>query len=183
MAPARISTVTTPPAVTLRPRTEADLPALIDVLGRQQPSSRYPFRWPWPGGDVTEFLVRDGEEANWVAELDGRAVGHAAIVAISGDDALTQAWRRATGRASEGLACVSVLFVDVDLRGTGVGGLLLDAGVAWARERDRTPVLDVLDHGAAVEVYRHRGWREVGSDHPEWLPAGAPPMLAMVLPD
>lgn len=170
------------PTVTLRPRRASDLPALVDVLGRQQPHSRYPFRWPWPGGDVSEFIVRDGEEATWVAELDGRVVGHAAILTITDDSPRTRAWYAATGRDAAGLACVSVLFVDIDLLGTGVGGTLLDAAVAWGRERGRIPVLDVLDHGRAVAVYRRRGWREVGSDHPDWLPDGALPMLAMVLP-
>lgn len=178
---------TAPSTPTLRPRTDADLPALIDVLGRQQPSSRYPFRWPWPGGDVAEFIVRETEETNWVAQVGGqvggRVAGHAAILTVTGDSPITHAWLRATGSGPGEVACVGALFVDVDLRGTGVGGALLDAAVAWCRQRGRTPVLDVLDHGAAVEVYRHRGWQVVGSDRPEWLSPGAPAVLAMVLPN
>lgn len=46
----------------IRPRTRTDLPALADLLERQQPVSRYPMVWPFPGG-VEPFLVRETELA------------------------------------------------------------------------------------------------------------------------
>jgi hypothetical protein len=45
------------------------------------------------------------------------------------------------------------------------------------------PVLDVVQRaGGAVDVYRHRGWRDVGEARPAWLPDGEPPVLLMILP-
>jgi GNAT superfamily N-acetyltransferase len=33
---------------------------------------------------VEDFLVRPGEERAWVAEIDGRVVGHVAVYALGG---------------------------------------------------------------------------------------------------
>jgi GNAT superfamily N-acetyltransferase len=164
--------------VTIRPRTDADLPALAEVLAEQQPSSHYPVRWPLPF-PAERFLVRDAEEVAWVAEVDGRVVGHATVAALDGDEAAL--FTAATGRSD--LALVSVLFVARDVLGTGVGGRLLDTAVAWADEHGRLPVLDVVpSHGTAVDVYRHRGWSVVGEMRPAWLPDDEDPMLLMALP-
>ncbi|MBB6627032.1 GNAT family N-acetyltransferase [Nocardioides sp. KIGAM211] len=166
--------------VVLRPRTDADLPALAEALAGQQPSSRYPFRWPLPF-PVEQFLVRPNEQVAWVAELDGLPVGHVMVGRVTGAEAALFA--ATTGRPTEELAIVSVLFVALELQGTGVGGLLLDTAVAWIREHDRLPVLDVIQsHGTAVQVYRHRGWTVVGEMTPPWMPDHEEPMLLMALP-
>lgn len=167
----------------VRARTEADVPALCEVLAAQQPGSRYPLCGPLPF-PVEEFIARDSEEQAWAAEVDERAVGHVAIVGIvERDDGIARCGIEAAGTGIDGLACVSVLFVGRDLQGHGIGGVLLDTAVAWARERGRVPVLDVVQRdGAAVDVYRHRGWREVGQARPAWLPDTEPPVLLMILP-
>ena len=157
-----------------------DLPVLVEILAAQQPGSRYPFRWPLPF-PVEEFVVRGHEEAGWVALVDGRLVGHVSVGRVEGD--LADAFVGATGRPSEELALVSVLFVSPEAQGTGVGGRLLDTAVAWARDRHRLPVLDVVpSHGSALAVYRHRGWQVVGTVRPAWLPDDEEPLLLMRLP-
>lgn len=168
--------------IVVRPRTPQDLPALTEVLVEQQPGSHYPLRWPLPF-PLEQFIVRPYEERAWVAELDGRVVGHVMIGRVDDDPAAAEAFTRATGTTdAAGLACVSVLFVAEGLRGRGVGGLLLDTAVAWAEERGRLPVLDVVStHRGAVDVYLHRGWTEVGRDRPSWLPADQEPVLLMAL--
>ncbi len=149
------------------------------ALAEQQPSSRYPFRWPLPY-PVEDFLVRSHEEAAWVARVDGRAVGHVSIGRVEGDVAVP--FTTATGRPAEELAIISVLFVALETLGSGIGGRLLDTAVDWARQHGRLPVLDVVpSHGAALAVYRHRGWEVVGELRPAWLPAGEESMLLMVL--
>ena len=46
----------------------------------------------------------------------------------------------------------------------------------------RIPVLDVVaSHDGIVDLYRRRGWREVGIAHPPWLPES--PLTLMVLDD
>ncbi len=151
----------------------------MEALAAQQPSSRYPFQWPLPF-PVEEFLVRSHEEAAWVARVDGRAVGHVSVGRVEGD--VAEPFALATGRPAGELAIVRVLFVALDLLGSGIGGRLLDTAVDWARERGRLPVLDVVPgHGPALAVYRHRGWDVVGRLHPTWLPADEEAMVLMML--
>lgn len=162
----------------LRLRTPGDLPALARVLAEQQSATRYPLRWPLPF-PVEEFLVRKSEERAWVAEEHGRAVGHVAVGAVA-DPEIEAVFREATGTSA--LANVSVLFVAARLRGSGLGGRLLDLAVKWAEEGGRQPVLDVVQgHDQAIGVYRHRGWQLVGEARPAWLGAHDPPVLLMAL--
>lgn len=171
-----------PETASVRPRRSSDLPALADVLAGQQPHSRYPLRWPLPF-PPEEFIVRPSEQQAWVAELDGQVVGHVSLTTVEAD-ALGDIWSAGAGRPVAELACVSVLFVDHERQGHGIGGRLLDTAVTAAREAKQTPVLDVVTrHSAAVDVYRHRGWVEVGRARPEWLPDGEPDVLLMVLPE
>ena len=57
--------------------------------------------------------------------------------------------------------------------------------MAWARDRHRLPVLDVVpSDGSALAVYRHRGWQEIGSVRPTWLLAdGEEDLLLMSFPE
>jgi len=163
--------------VVIRERRAEDLAVLAEVLAEQQPTSRYPVRWPlWV--PVEDFLVRPGEERAWVAEVDGRVVGHVAVYTPAGD--LRESFVAATG--TEELAELAVLFVASDVVGTGVGGRLHDTAVEWIFASGRQPVLDVVPvHERAVEVYRHRGWQVVGEVQPTWLAADFPEMVLMTL--
>lgn len=166
------------PQIVVRRRGAEDITQLAEILAAQQRFSRYPFRWPLPF-PVEQFIVRESEEAAWVAERDGRLVGHVSVGRPRAD--LAAAFAAVTGAAD--VATVSVLFVDRSAQGSGVGGRLLDTAVGWAREHRRLPVLDVFpSHGAALAVYRHRGWHEVGQHHPAWLPEGEEPLILMTLP-
>ena len=163
----------------LRPRRDDDVPVLAALLAEQRPDSGYPYRWPLPFG-VERFLVRPSEQAAWVGERDGDLLGHVTVGA-AGPGQPGDTFRRATGCPDP--AVVSVLFTAAPARGTGVGGLLLDTAVAWARRQHRVPVLDVLPaHGTALAVYRHRGWVEIGSTRFDWLPPDEPDVLLMALP-
>ncbi len=169
-------------SVTIRSRRPADVPVLADVLGRQQPHTGYPLRWPLPF-DARQMIVREGELGAWTAELGGTPVGHASLTDVA-DDELGQLWSRGAGRPVTELACLSALFLEHTLQGRGIGGQLLDTAVAFARQRGLTPVLDVVSGtGPAIAVYRHRGWVEVGRARPHWLPDSEPPVLMMVLPE
>ena len=167
--------------VLVRERTRADLPVLAELLAAQRPHSGYPQNWPLPY-PVEQFIARRAETGAWVAELDGRVVGHVAVTAVQpgleGD-----IWSAGTGRPVEQLASVSVLFVDHTLSGRGVGSALLDAAVGSIRVAGLTPVLDVVQETApAVGLYRRRGWQVVGQGRPRWLPEDHLPVLFMALP-
>ena len=167
------------PAATVRSRRPDDLPALADLLGRQRPGSGYPYRWPLPM-PVEEFVARPGQVAAWVAERDAEVLGHVALARLVPDER-GRAWQRLLGRETTGLVNLSALFVDPEAQGAGLGRLLHDTAVAHALALGRQPVLDVLQGpGPAVDVYRHLGWREVGTLRPEWLAESDEPMLLMV---
>ncbi|WP_344249549.1 GNAT family N-acetyltransferase [Isoptericola hypogeus] len=169
------------PAVVVRDRVPADLPALAEVLAAQRPASGYPHRWPLPF-PVEEFLVRPDEERAWVAESGGRMLGHVSVTTVP-DDRYGAIWSAGAGRPVAELGCVSVLFVAPAAQGRGVGGALLDVAVAHLRDQDRTPVLDVDDRdGVAHAVYLHRGWRVVGEARFDWQRPEAPPARLLVLP-
>ncbi len=171
----------TTPDEAIRPRTPADLPTLVTILAAQQPASRYPFRWPLPF-PVEDFIVRAHEEAAWVALVDGRVVGHVGVGRVEGE--LADAFVAAAARPAARLALVSVLFVSPETQGVGIGGRLLDTAVAWARDRQRLPVLDVVaSHGAARAVYQRHGWEVVGRARTSWLPDAEEPLLLMCLPE
>ena len=164
--------------VTIRDRRPEDVPVLAQVLAEQQAASQYPVRWPLPL-PVEDFLVRPGEERAWVAEVDGRVVGHVAVHTLAGG--LRDGFVAALG--TEDLAELAVLFVAGDVIGTGVGGRLHDTAVDWIVASGRQPVLDVVPvHDRAVEVYRHRGWTVVGEVQPSWLAEDFPTLVLMTLP-
>ena len=168
----------------VRPRTPADVPALCALLADQAEASGYPIRWPW-SGPVEEFIVRRGELQAWTAvpaDQPDRPVGHVSVTEVHDDvdDGIASGWMAATGARVEDLACISVLFVDQGIRGAGIGSALLDTATAWILERGRVPVLDVVSqHQAVIDLYRRRGWREVGTADPPWLPEAR--LVLMVL--
>lgn len=165
--------------VLVRGRTPDDVPALVEVLTAQQPTSSYPLRWPLPF-PVADFIVRPDEQAAWVAEVDGRVVGHVAACAL--DRELGPVFVETVG--SSDLTLVAVLFVGLDTVGQGVGARLHDAVVGWIREAGNIPVLDVVPtHDRAVQFYCHRGWREIGRARPGWLPTDQPDLTLMALDD
>lgn len=170
--------------IEVRPRTADDLPVLCEVLAAQAEVSGYPARWPW-SGSTEEFIVRDGEEQAWTAFLKDepdRPVGHVSVVGVKDDvdDGIATGWMAATGDDCAGLACISVLFVDHTCRGAGIGSALLDTATAWIKASGRIPVLDVVSvHEEVIDLYRRRGWREVGLAHPYWLPEAS--IVLMVL--
>ena len=165
-------------SVVIRERRPEDVPVLCEVLTAQQPSSHYPVRWPLPF-PVEDFVVRPTELASWVAEVDGRVVGHVSAGRLDGE--LRDRFVELLG--TEDLAEIAVLFVAEEALGRGVGGALLETAVAWIRTTGREPVLDVVPvHDRALAVYEHRGWGVIGEARPAFLGPEHPPVLLMSLP-
>ena len=152
----------------IRARVAADLPAVVAALRRTHERDRYPERWP---DDPAAWLAPPGTLAAWVAvaAVDGAAVDGAAVVGhvlIRAGEATKGGARiaAAAGLAVERTAMVGRLLVAPDARGGGLGAALLAAAVAGARDRVRTPILDVAaDAHAAIALYRRAGWRRLGS--------------------
>jgi len=95
------------------------------------------------------LLARETAAALWVAELGGRVVAMcSAQIVISTAEGGPVAW-------------VEDMVVDPDLRGQGIGRLLLDAVSAWAVRRglSRLQLLADCENEAALGFYRRLGWR------------------------
>ncbi len=166
----------------VRRRRDDDLPALLEILARQQAETQYPFSWP-PPGDPVDFVRRPTELAAWVAELDGRVVGHVGVHRVAAGDELGRLGSRAHGVPVGALRAVEVLFVDRGLGGRGVGSALLATATEHALAGGGAPVLDVVaEHEGPVALYLRRGWEVVGRFRPDWLPDDLEPVLVMVLP-
>ncbi len=160
------------------------MPAVCDLVMRQQPLTRYPYRNPLPF-PVEDFVVRRGELGAWVALVDGHddPVGHVSLVEV-GDHHLGHRWADAVGRPVSDLATVSVLVVDPAVTSRGLGRALLDACERHARSLGRVPVLEVLSlQQRAAAIYASRGWRSIGQETPDWLPPGTDLQVTLMVLD
>jgi len=139
--------------MTIRGRTDADLPALVSALSEVQRIDAYPV----DPRLVTVRWLRDGEapgDPAWVAVVAGRVVGQVAVA------------RR--GRRGE----VRRLFVAPSVRGRGVASALMAA----AEGLPRPLLLEVVDLARdAIELYQRRGWACTGEHVADWLAADGRP--------
>ncbi|MCK7622883.1 GNAT family N-acetyltransferase [Streptomyces sp. RS10V-4] len=132
----------------VRRREAEDLGACVAVLADVHVHSGYPHQWP---GDPAGWLTPAGMTAAWVAELDGKVVGHAALC---GNE-------------------VSRLYVAPGAHGRGLGARLLDTIDAEAAARGLRLVLEVkTSNVAAVALYERRGWVRRCTER-QWWGAGA----------
>lgn len=154
----RITSVHEGPRVLIRDKTEADVPPCLELLLRVHERDGYPLPLP---RDVPAFLTPDHEAGAWVAECDGRIVGHIALHQGAVDATLAAA-QRATALPAEHLAVVSRLFTDPHLRRAGVGRALLRHATRHAESRGLRAVLDVGKSLAGpIALYESEGWERV----------------------
>ncbi|WP_328582318.1 GNAT family N-acetyltransferase [Streptomyces sp. NBC_00370] len=157
------------PAVVLRARHDSDLPACAAALADVHARDGYPVNWP---ADPAGWLTTRTLIGAWVAELDGRVVGHVGLSGGTEDDI---APRLLSDRAAAPLVAatgvVSRLFVAPGARGHRIGALLMARVVAEARTRQLRPVLDVVaTDTAAVALYERLGWELLGTAEEQWGP-------------
>ena len=144
----------------IRPRGPGDVDEIAAIADEVQERDGYPGKRPH---DMRTFMVDDGALGGWVAELDGRIVGHVALHRSSLPVVMNRA-REAAGASSDSeLAVVARLVVDPRARRVGAGRALLDQAAATAWELGRHPVLDVVTRfEAACALYASAGWSHVG---------------------
>lgn len=137
--------------------------ACVTMLRAVHLGDGYPVNWP---DDAARWLAVDGDERSWVAQRDGRIVGHVTLTRPDGGDA---APTLAPGGTD--MAVVGRLFVDPSARGHRIGALLLDTAVREARLRGARAVLDVAaTDRAAIALYERLGWQFLGACQQEWRP-------------
>lgn len=141
-------------ALIIRPRVEGDLEALVPVLAESHRTDRYPVMAEHVS---TAWLAEKGDPA-WVAELDGVAVGHAAVAGTPGEPLeLTR------------------LVVSSNERGEGVATRLLDVVEQYAEAVGSPLFLDVLEYNSnAMRLYERRGWHATFSERVDWFGSDGP---------
>ncbi|MFB7345565.1 GNAT family N-acetyltransferase [Streptomyces hydrogenans] len=160
------------PAV--RPRTADDLDDCVRLLREIHEKDGYPVSWPErPAAWITPptFL------GAWVAELDGRIVGHVGLAGPRPGDGAAVEWSARTGEDVSVCAMVNRLYVAPSARGRDLGALLLAEAVTAARGRGLRAVLDVAVHDtAAAALYERLGWQLLAEVEQEWGPHGMVPV-------
>lgn len=118
----------------------------------------------WPS-DPAAWLTPAGSLAAWVAEREGRVVGHVCLVGGVDEPAIAAQLDPGDQR----LACVSRLFVSPCARGDGLGASLLEEVTVAARRLSAVLLLDVVeDGGGAIALYERLGWRLVDRRLTDW---------------
>ncbi|OIK25086.1 GNAT family N-acetyltransferase [Streptomyces malaysiense] len=140
----------------------------MELLAEVHRRDGYPENWPERPGD---WLARPSLFAAWVAELEGRIVGHVGLSDGGAEDRAPGLWSRRAGVPVEATAVLSRLFVSPAVRGRGVGALLMERAAGEARRRGRHPVLDVLTSDtSAVALYERLGWTLLDTVDQRWSP-------------
>lgn len=109
----------------------------------------YPFDAAKVRHGLELLLARPDVAALWVAEQNGRVVGMcSAQIVISTAEGGPVAW-------------IEDVVVSPDLRGQGIGSLLLDAVTAWAIRRgiSRLQLLADSENATALGFYRRMKWQ------------------------
>ncbi|WP_197287576.1 GNAT family N-acetyltransferase [Streptomyces apocyni] len=152
----------------VRGRRDGDLEDCVRALAEVHRRDGYPVNWP---AEPAAWLSPPSLLAAWVAELDGRVVGHIGLCGSGPGDAAPALWGSRQGGEGGATAVVSRLFVAPVARGQGIGALLVRGAVQDARGRALQPVLDVVaSDAAALALYERLGWEALGTVEQRWGP-------------
>jgi GNAT superfamily N-acetyltransferase len=145
--------------VLVRPRTDADLDECVRLAEVVHDRDGYPV---YLATDLRTFLAAPDAVAAWVADDEGRLIGHVALHRQTIPAVMVIA-SAASDVATDQLGVVARLLVDPEVRHQGAGRLLLEAATGAARSRGLRPILDVCSRfGPAIALYERCGWINVG---------------------
>ena len=143
---------------TIRPRTNADLPALAQVLVEVHALDGYPVEGV---DDPLAWLDLPDAIGAWTAEFDGQIVGHVALTEPGTSDHAPRMFAAKVG--SEPVAVLGRLFVSPRARSRGIAQLLAEEASRAAAAAGRRPVLDVMEKDrVAIRLYERLGWSALG---------------------
>jgi RimJ/RimL family protein N-acetyltransferase len=160
------------PAVTVRPATVGDVPAIVDAFTAVVDERRWLGTEPGFDRDARLALLRAGVEDPTVAVLVAEAAGEPPVLVGN----LT------ISRQSYGV-CDLGMFVVGDWRGRGVGRLLLAAAIGWARSAGAHKIALQLwpDNAAAEALYRSCGFEREGYLRRHYRRAGGEQRDAVIM--
>lgn len=148
-----------PTAVTVRPRVDVDLDAAAQALVAVHAVDGYPVEGV---DDPHAWLLPEGMIGAWVAELDGRLVGHVILSEPQGEDAVVM-WQAQSGATDTEIAVLARLFVHPDARGHSAGRQLTTAAALHAAKIGRRCVFDVMTKDTvAIQLYERLGCERLG---------------------
>ncbi|MFH8405958.1 GNAT family N-acetyltransferase [Streptomyces sp. NPDC018019] len=138
------------------------------VLAEVHRRDGYPVNWPARPG---AWLSCGPLLGSWVAELEGRPVGHVGLSRSGEGDLAPTLWSERNGTTREATAVVGRLFVAPWARGRRIGALLIGRAVREARHHGLHPVLDVVASDiAAAALYERLGWELMATVEQAWSP-------------
>jgi [ribosomal protein S18]-alanine N-acetyltransferase len=133
----------------LRPMRPADLPTVMQLEEELFAPDT------WTAAMYREELALTDTRHYLVADDDGTVVGYAGLIAYDDE------------------AHVATIGVTGSRQGEGLGALLLDALLAEADRRSPVVLLEVrADNQHAQELYRRRGFAEIGRRRGYYQPSG-----------
>jgi ribosomal protein S18 acetylase RimI-like enzyme len=143
----------------VRPITDDDVPGAAAALVEVHATDGYPVE----GVAEPEAWIRPpGVLEAWVAEQEGKVVGHVAVMRPQGEGAV-DLWREKSGEDEERIGVLARLFVVREARKHAVGEDLMTAAMDYARQRSLRLVLDVMAKDtAAIRLYERLGWQHIG---------------------
>ena len=143
----------------VRPRTDADADAILELVAAVRALDRYP---PFESADgYRDFFFGSAPQAAWVAERDGAVVGHVALHAKSLAETMTLAAEQLGPDTA--VTVVARLLVSPAARGERIGERLLEVAVGEGRARGLVPILDTVSRlTPAVALYERTGWKRIG---------------------
>lgn len=165
----------------VRARTSTDLPAAAAALVAVHQRDGYPVEGV---DDPVAWLLDPHQLCAWVAELDGRIVGHVALNEPGPGDAAAALWTDTPAGRSDRVAVLGRLFVLPDARGHALGERLVQAAASHGTEHGRRLVLDVMAKDtAAARLYERLGWTRIGMTRHDDGHGNAVDALCYVGPD
>ncbi|MGY4961530.1 GNAT family N-acetyltransferase [Streptomyces sp. 900105245] len=143
----------------VRPFEDTDLPGAESALIEVHATDGYPVE----GVDHPDRWLRSADVlAAWVAEMNGKIVGHVALMRPHGEEAVSL-WIEQSGESEEQVAVLARLFVIREARKNAVGEKLMKVAMEYAQRREIRLVLDVMTKDtAAIRLYERLGWVKIG---------------------
>ncbi|KAI2634683.1 acyl-CoA N-acyltransferase [Hypomontagnella submonticulosa] len=143
---------------TIRPRTDRDTAACLQVLNAVYDLSGYPVGGP---GDPAAYFTKD--DVAWVAEADGTIAGHIALSVAKPDNVAVALWWQQHPEDIN-IAVLGRLFVNPSNRKGGTASRLISVAVEEARKRgQRLVMFALIKDQDAIRLYRKLGWQYFGT--------------------
>lgn len=146
--------------VEVRVREDRDLEECVELTRVVHDADRYPLVLQ---ANLAAFLTSRRLIVAWVAQLNGRVIGHVALHRGSSSP-MSSLVEETLGVEPDRIGVPSRLMVAPSSRCGGVGRRLLRTAAAEASRRGLTPALDVVtSYTAAITMYENEGWRRIGT--------------------